>query len=109
MTTTEYLIGFIIAAVLTPVIILGGMTMAYFLDKHRADPPKAGMSRPTSGTAEAEGNQSTRDIVETFAPLGSSLAAGSQLRPDPENDSPSISQSKELATSTSGGNSNARR
>lgn len=109
MTSTDYLIGFIIAAVLTPVIILGGVTAVYFLDKHRADSRRAGLSRPTSRTAEAEGHTSAGDVVEAFAPLGSSLAAGSRLRPESEKDFPTTSQSMELSTSTSGGNNNARR
>ncbi|PVG81464.1 hypothetical protein DDE18_18475 [Nocardioides gansuensis] len=36
-------------------------------------------------------------------------AAGSRLGADAENDSPSTAQNTELATSTSGGNSNAHR
>lgn len=35
MTSTEYLIGFVIAAILTPLIIGGGITLAYFQDKHQ--------------------------------------------------------------------------
>ena len=35
MSADAHLIGFLIAAVVVPVLILGGMTMAYFLDKHR--------------------------------------------------------------------------
>ena len=50
MTSTEYLVGFIIAAALVPTIILGGMTSAYFLGKRRVDAPHrpAGHARETA-------------------------------------------------------------
>lgn len=48
MTSTVSMVGFIIAAVLAAVISLGGVTAAYFLDKHGADSRKSVLSRPAS-------------------------------------------------------------
>lgn len=109
MTGTEYVVGFIIAAVLTPVIILGGMTMAYFLDKHRVDPSKASVSRSASSGTPGQHRTSAGEIGRTLAPLASPMAAGSRLQPHAENDSPSSTQSKEPATTSSGGNTNVHR
>jgi hypothetical protein len=41
MTSTQYLIGFLVAAVLAFAISLGGMTMAYFVSKRDASRPRA--------------------------------------------------------------------
>ena len=41
MTSTEYLIGFLVAALLVFAISLGGMTMAYFISKHDGSRPRA--------------------------------------------------------------------
>lgn len=103
MSSTEYLVGFIVAAVLTPVIILGGMTLVYFLDKHRPDRPEVDSRGRTSSTAGSADHQSTGDIVDTFAPLGSSLAAGARLRPDDGTPPAPTLRSSELSTSNPGG------
>ena len=73
MTSTDHLVGFIIAAVLVPAIIMGGMTTAYFLSKRRVDRP-----RPTTDPV-AESRALPAGPAEVFAPLGSSVAAGTLL------------------------------
>lgn len=37
MATDHHLIAFIIAAILTSMVIMGGVTTVYFLDKRRSD------------------------------------------------------------------------
>ncbi|MFE6509949.1 hypothetical protein ACFVDI_19170 [Nocardioides sp. NPDC057767] len=101
MTTNDHLIGFIIAATLTSTIIMGGVTMVYFLDKHRS-------ARHTSPTAEPQGTTPTRSTAATMTPLGSP-ATGANSRSDPEPDRPAITQSKEPATGASAGNNTAHR
>ncbi len=54
MTSTQYLIGFLIAAVLAFAISLGGMTMAYFVSKRAGTRSRATDTRRGGRDAQAD-------------------------------------------------------
>lgn len=64
MTATGYLVGFIIAAAVVSTVVMGGMTLLYFLEKNRTSVRRPGPAAP----------------VRVLEPLGSSLASGVELR-----------------------------
>ena len=47
------LVWFIVIAIVVNVVIYGGMTWAYFRDKHRVDPPKAATTPSVAAHDEA--------------------------------------------------------
>ncbi len=102
MTPSDYLVGFVAMAIAIVTILVVGTLAA-------ADLIHIAHREPTTKTPQAEDPPQAHSVPEAFAALGSSLAAGSRLRPDAGNDGPSTAQTPELATSTSGGNSNAHR
>lgn len=62
MSSTQYLVGFIVLVVVAGAIVFGGVTGIYFLDKHRLDPPRPSVPEPAAqpGAATSEDAASAR-------------------------------------------------
>ena len=73
MSVTEHLIGFVGMAAAIMALLTFGTLLA-------ADIIHLGSRKPAPRTRESDDPRPTEEPVEAFAPLGSSLAAGSQLR-----------------------------
>jgi hypothetical protein len=102
MSPTEHLIAFSAMALAILAILVVGTLAA-------ADIIHFGRREPAAKAGREEDPKPAENLAEALAPLGSSLAAGSQLRPGTERAPAPTSHDKELAPSDSGAVSDAHR